>query len=681
MPQIENAEEARSVARLIQNGQITGANRDTAMQALRDFDAKQSAPASPSAPPPRTGLDRAALAGRAIGEGVASAATTLPDTMVNNPEIGGMLPPPFNLIANAFRGTGKTPMSLLTGGRASTLQEGLEKGVTALGAPTPATRGEELASAAVKGVSAGLAGGGAAGLRGVPNAVRTAVGGATGGTAAELARQHGAPPAIQMLAGLAGGIAPSAVEFGVPAAVRAMRGTRPAPPTAEEVVSRINSPQSMGAASAAPSLVNVSPELRQAIVTTAQKTGGAINPEVLARHTEADTLPVRIRLTEGQAMQSPRLISQEMNTRGNTGMVEHLNTQNRQLAENVRAIRDEVGPDVFSTNATEHGDALIDAYKAKDAAAQADIRAKYKALADANGGNLPVNGPAFVDAASAALKKNMKAPFLPSPVKKILAGLRRGEPMTMENFENLRTMLASEGRKADRAGDGNAAAAVSLVRNALEDLPIEGQGANIKSLADAARSAAKARFDALRADPAYKAAVDETVPADRFVQRFVINGTRDNLATMRENLDGNQGALQTMGVAALDHLRDQARLNPNYEGNFAAASFNKALTQLSPKLSSLVTPATVEQLEKLGNVSRYVTAQPRGSYVNNSNTFTAQAAEYGAQALEGAANVAAHGVPLGTWAGRAIRSARQRRAIQQSMAPGAGLGRLEEPTP
>lgn len=50
MPQIENAEEAKSVARLIQAGQIKGPQRDMAMQALREFDSKQTQPVQAAAP-------------------------------------------------------------------------------------------------------------------------------------------------------------------------------------------------------------------------------------------------------------------------------------------------------------------------------------------------------------------------------------------------------------------------------------------------------------------------------------------------------------------------------------------------------------------------------------------------------------------------------------------------------
>jgi hypothetical protein len=58
-----------------------------------------------------------------------------------------------------------------------------------------------------------------------------------------------------------------------------------------------------------------------------------------------------------------------------------------------------------------------------------------------------------------------------------------------------------------------------------------------RDLADTARAAARERFQALEADPAYKAAVNETTPPDKFVQKFVIGGARDNVA----KLSGHEG--------------------------------------------------------------------------------------------------------------------------------------------
>lgn len=480
-----------------------------------------------------------------------------------------------------------------------------------------------------------------------------------------------APGAFQA----AGAIVPAVA--GVRAAATApFRPTEPRVPvqTAESIVSRLNTPQSMGAASAAPSLTNVSSDLRQAIVTTAQKTGGAINPDVLARHVEADTLPVPIRLSEGQATQNPRLISQEMNTRGATAMTEHLNAQNGQLAENMRAIRDQAGPDVFTTSPVEHGETLIAAYRAKDAAAQAQINGLYDTLRNVSGGDFPVDANALLKSATKALHQKLLYDHAPAGIMTTLNRLTK-QGMTFENFEALRTNLARIQRSSM---DGNERAAAGVIRDSMEELPLGPASSQIKPYADAARAAYRAQAQALDADPAYKAAVTESVPPDRFVTRFVLNAPREDVATMRTALAGNEPALQTMSVAALDHLRSAAKLDPQYRGNFASQSFNNALVKLDPKLRDLVSPEVSETLEKLGNVARYTTSQPRGAFVNNSNTFVAGAASHAANIAETVANKAAMGIPVGTWTRNALAAGRQQNAFARATAPGAGLGRLEE---
>lgn len=449
--------------------------------------------------------------------------------------------------------------------------------------------------------------------------------------------------------------------------------------TPEDILTRMaaKSQQNMGAADAAPSLTNASPELRQAITQNARKTGGAINPEVLTRHIEADTLPVPVRLTEGQATQDPMVISREMNTRGSNGvMVDHLNEQNKQLARNVQAIRDQAGPDVFSTSPVEHGDTLIAAYRAKNEAAQAQVSAHYKALKDASaGGQFPVDAQALLGNAIAKLHQDLLFDHAPKSIMTTLGRLADQQSMTFENFESLRTNLARIQRSL--TADGNEKAAAGVIRDEMEKLPLSPWAQSLKPLADQARAAARTQFQALDADPAYKAAVNETVSPDRFVNRFVINGARDDVALMRENLAHDDRATQTMSVAALDHLRDAARLNPHYEGNFAAASFNKGLQSLSPKISSLVSPQVAEQLEKLGNVARYTTAQPRGSLVNNSNSHVAAAADYGAKIAEHTVNSAAGGLPVGTAGRKVIEALTRNRTARQAIAPGAGLNRLQ----
>ena len=232
---------------------------------------------------------------------------------------------------------------------------------------------------------------------------------------------------------------------------------------------------------------------------------------------------------------------------------------------------------------------------------------------------MPIDTGKLVSNVDAQLKKQYLTDSVPPQAQSILSSLRAGEPMDFEGFEAARSRLA----EAQRAG-GSEAKAAGIIRNNLEQMPLQPQAAGLKDLADTARSAAKARFDALDADPAYNAAVNETVSPDRFASKFVTSmGDRDNVTLMKQNLAGNDTAQQTRVSPALDHLRDQARVGPGQSGNFAADSFNRSLTALGPK--GIFDPQTAETLSSVGNVAKNVKGQLAGSYVNNSNTFTALA--------------------------------------------------------
>lgn len=448
-------------------------------------------------------------------------------------------------------------------------------------------------------------------------------------------------------------------------------------------------PTSAPQAATAPTLAQASPELQRAVASM----GGKAPPEAVARHVEAETLPVPGKLTTGQAAQDPALISSEMNSRGKGQAApvppEFYQQQGKTLAANMDAIRGTAAPDIpTSASIVDHGQTLLDAYKTKDASVTADISAKYKALADANGGSLPVSGTDFVASADAALAKQMKGRYVPKEIAADMEAFRQGGPMTFEDFENLRTNLAAEGRKADRAGDGNAAGAINIVRNSLEQLPITGETAAIKPLADAARSAAKARFDAIKADPAYKAAVNDSTElgqpspaADRFFNSYVRDGARENVARMRANLEDHPQATQTIAAGILDHLKGQLKADP-VTGNFSQANYNKALQTLGPKMGSLVDPTTAQQLQAVGGFAKNAQTQPRGSYVNNSNTAVELAAHGVKAAAEHGTNMLFGGIPVGTVVRKAggyvADRAGMAKASNQALDPSAGLARLSD---
>lgn len=496
-------------------------------------------------------------------------------------------------------------------------------------------------------------------------------GAAAGERISDLATHLGASPQVAGYVGASVNAGVNAIPYALGA-----RGAKGAPETIDpqEAVNKAyaESPQSMGASAAAPDLSKISPELRDKFAVAA-KAGAPINQDVATRHIEADSLPVPVRLTEGQATQDPMLLSREQNTRGQNGgaLAQHFNEQGKQLAQNMDAIRDNVGPEVFTNNPVDHGETLIQAYKDKASVADQAISAKYQALKDANGGQFPVDAQKLSDNAAAALHKDLLFDHAPKAIMSTLGKLADNGNMTFENFESLRTNLARIQRSP--MIDGNEKAAAGIIRNSMEELPLSPGAAKLKPLADEARQSARAQFQALDADPAYKAAVRDSVPADRFAQKYIIGAPREDVATMRANLAHDPNAIQTMGVATVDHLRRAAGLDQEGNGNFSQAKYNKTLQALDPKLESLLDPEHAEQLGTLGRVARYTQAQPRGSFVNNSNTLVGALAEHGAHALEGVVNVAAKGVPVGTMGRKFLQGRAAKKEVQQALEPGAGL--------
>jgi len=403
------------------------------------------------------------------------------------------------------------------------------------------------------------------------------------------------------------------------------------------------------------------------------------NVPTFMRHIEADSLPVPIRLTKGQASGDIVQLSNEQNRRGkDTQLAQRFNEQNGLLIDNINEIRTNAAPDAYGTKIIENSQGIIDAYKTLDGDRNKKISTAYKALEDANGGQFPIDGAQLALNAEAMLGKKLKTEFLPPSIKSQLERFKSGEPMTFEQFEAMRTNLAAEIRKAERSGDGNAAMSSSIVREALEQLPLTGEAATkLKPLADSARGLAKERFDMLKKDPAYKAAVDDVVPADKYLQKFVVNGVNKNIATMVNHLGKDSVAHQHMAAGTVNWLKDKAGI-VDETGNFTQAGFNKALKQLDDvkNMEQIFTPEAASQLKTLGNVARYTQAQPRGAFVNNSNTLVGALAEKAKQGIgagvETGLNVVVPGLQLGT----TVMEMRARRAneaeVRKALEIGAG---------
>ena len=413
-----------------------------------------------------------------------------------------------------------------------------------------------------------------------------------------------------------------------------------------------------------------SPELQQAL-------SGKKFDQSFQRHIEADSLPVKVHLTEGQATGDVVKLSNEQNRRGrDPELAQRFNEQNGQLTENLNKIRETAAPDAYGTKTIENSQGVIDAYKALDTKLNEGINAKYQALRDAAGGQFPVDAPMLMKNVQAKLQKELLSNEAPAGQLKELQRLADNNNMTFEDYLSMRRNLGDVARTST---DGPTRKAAGYMIEELEKLPLQQSAQNLKPLADQARTAARNRFQMLEKDPAYKAAVDDAVPADKFIQKFVVNGVNKNIQTMVKHLGKDSEAHQHMAAGTVNWLKDKAGI-VDETGNFTQAGYNKALKQLDDvkNLNEIFNPEAASQLKTLGNVARYTQAQPRGAFVNNSNTLVGSMAQRAGTLAEHGVNAIVPGLQLGT----SIKEMRARRAAeketQKALEPGAGTTKINE---
>jgi len=412
------------------------------------------------------------------------------------------------------------------------------------------------------------------------------------------------------------------------------------------------------------------PELQQALK---ELPVNQINVPTFQRHIEADSLPVPVRLTKGQATGDVVQLSQEQNRRGkDTELAYRFNEQNKALIENVQEIRNRAAPDVYGTKTIENSQGIIEAYKQLDSNLTKTIDQNYQNLRDAAGGQFPVDATALLQNIQTKLKKQLLSNEAPKGQLAELKRLAKDKSMTFEDYLSLRSNLGEIARTAEK---GNERKAASFMIEELEKLPLQKEAANLKPLADIARNSARERFKMLEKDPAMKAAVNDSVPADKFIEKFVINGVNKNIETMVNHLGKDSPARQHMAAGTINWLSDKAGIYGK-EPNFSQANYNQALKKLDDvnNIPQIFDAETASHLKTLGNVAGYTQLQPRGTFVNNSNTLVGSLAEKGkkliAVGVEQGGNLLVPGLQLGT----SVMEMRARRAAEAETRKALELG-------
>jgi hypothetical protein len=450
--------------------------------------------------------------------------------------------------------------------------------------------------------------------------------GLAGGSSREAGGDGWQQAGAALLGGVAGGLAPGAVN-GVANAGRRMFTPAMTPQQMDVQLTAI-----MGKAGADYSQLpgQVQRQLRNELASSL-KAGKEMDPAALARL--ADFRAVGATPTRGMVSQNPVQITREMNlakTAANSaddslhGMPMIQNQNNSTLIRNLNDAGAATG-DTFKAGqgisgrimATNQGltntrDAAYAAARempgAKDPIYPDAVRNIFNAL-DEKGivGDLPTTTSNYLNAFVSGARKGPLGDMVPGP------------SFNVQAYENLQKQLSNAAMSPDSA----TRYAAGVARRALEETKIQpttqaggGQAQALLDQLNAGRAAHKGLMRYGESSPVVKAIVNGAEP-DKIFQKFVIGGSVSDAQSVAQNAP-NAGVKE----AILAHLKDKSLNGASDEiGKFSQSGFNKALNQIGDrKLELFFNPEELAHLKSVGRVASYAQNQPVGSAVNNSNS-------------------------------------------------------------
>lgn len=514
-----------------------------------------------------------------------------------------------------------------------------------IGLPAPQTASERVVGDATRmvagaggivGAGRGLANAGAqtlgAFLSQQPTAQLTSAAGS--GLAGGAVRESGGSEGEQILGAVLGGLAGAAV----PGAVsRVTNSAKSAPgkladlvnPGRSVPVQQVDAQIKIKLEGSGVDWDAIPEKVRQVVrqdVQQALKVGGDLDGQALQRLVDFRT--VGATPTRGTVTLDPVQITKEKNLAKMGANSQNANAQKLVSVEsaNNKALLDNFGRLGADRGADTHamGERAVGSLQGWLDSRKLGVDSLYAAARDSSGRAVPLDGAAFTTRASQLLDEGLLGGSLPKGVEQHLNRIAMGEvPFDVNYAEQLKTQIAKLQRGTT---DGSTRMALGLVRQALEDTPLQ-QGAD--AMGDAAigafnkaRSANREMMQQIEKVPALKKLWDGDLAPDDFVRRYVTSpSAKAQDVSELVKVMGPEGKL-ALRDGVLGQLKAAATGGAQDElAKFSAAGFRRALDQIGDrKLGMLFSKEDVQALKALSRVSQYTTHQPVGSAVNNSNS-------------------------------------------------------------
>jgi hypothetical protein len=378
-------------------------------------------------------------------------------------------------------------------------------------------------------------------------------------------------------------------------------------------------------------LPNLSPETQSVI-----KSASVDKVNLPALETKALEEDLGIKLSKSQRIGDNQGYASEWNARDTDKKIQRLfSEQPQQFVDAFEKIKDRHAGDIGELTKENIGQLEINALAAKDKVRTNAINQAKQDLVNANGGQFPIDIEKLQSNIDNELLRQLKSRHLSDALKGDLEDFYKNP--TFESFEYLRSNLADEMRSAK---DGKARQAAWIARNELENLPVFGeeggspQARQLKALADKYRALNVERYNVIKTNPAYKAAIKEATDAKdagaieslnaaNFHDKFVTGktATPESVRRMMEELKDDPNAVKA--IRAGDILNAENALVPNKATpQLRPDSYNSYLRNQTDKAKYIHSPESAQDLLNIGILSSKV-AKPAENVFNFSNSYSA----------------------------------------------------------
>lgn len=488
----------------------------------------------------------------------------------------------------------------------------------------------------------GMVGQGAAFLAANPmQQIAAAAGAGTAGGASREAGGDGwAQGVASLLGGVAGGLAPGAINSTYQAAKGLVTPAMKAPSLDAKIGAILEK--------SGVDYSQVPERLRQSMraeMAKSLKAGDEFSPDAVRRLLDFKTTGTTP--TRGMVSQDPVQITREMNLaktgansadNGLQGMALLQNQNNATLISRLNDVggRSETIPLVAGQ-----------AVKSRIEGTYAGFQSAEKAAWESAKGNASYTRPVYPDGLNAmnrALGDEGMMGFMPKPITDYMAAFQTGQqPYTPQAYRNLQSMLSGAMKEG-----GNTAAAAGIARKALEASPLrpitqtgrdmgqtpitsqmaqglrdfDGESQTAIEAVNVARGATSAKYQYADSSPLVKTALSNSRTADpeNLAKSFVLNGTLNDARSVAKEVGAD--GIATIRDAIATHIKKQTLGGASDEvGKVSQSALNRTISGIGEdKLKLFFSPEEVNMLKATGRVASYMQVQPVGSAVNNSNS-------------------------------------------------------------